>query len=59
MAMRLGAESRDQDDVRFLLRLLDVRSLDEAIAIIGKYYPLELIPQKTLYALPELLPKQD
>ena len=59
MAMRLGAESRDQDDVRFLLRLLDVRSSDEAIGIITKYYPLEKIPQKTLYALPDLLPKQD
>jgi hypothetical protein len=59
MAMRLGAESRDQDDVRFLLRLLDVRSFDDAIGIISKYYPLDQIPQKTLYALPELLPKQD
>jgi hypothetical protein len=59
MAMRLGAESRDQDDVRFLLRLLDVRSFDEALGIITKYYPLEQIPQKTLYTLPELLPKQD
>jgi hypothetical protein len=59
MAMRLGAESRDQDDVRFLLSLLDVRSFDAAIGIITKYYPLEQIPQKTLYALPELLPKQD
>jgi hypothetical protein len=59
MAMRLGAESRDQDDVRFLLRLLDVRSFDEALGIITKYYPLEQIPQKTLDALPELLPKQD
>jgi hypothetical protein len=59
MAMRLGAESRDEDDVRFLLRLLDVRSLDEAIGLITKYYPLEQIPQKTLYALPELLPHQE
>lgn len=59
MAMRLGAEFRDQDDVRFLLRLLDIRTSNEAIGIITKYYPLEQIPQKTLYALPELLPKQD
>jgi hypothetical protein len=59
MAMRLGAESRDQDDVRFLLRLLDVRGIDEAVTIITKYYPLDQIPQKTLYALPELLPAED
>jgi hypothetical protein len=59
MAMSLGEESRDQDDARFLLRLLDVRSFGQAIGIITKYYPLEQIPQKTLYALPHLLPRQD
>jgi hypothetical protein len=59
MAMRLGAESRDQDDVRFLLRLLDVQSIDKAIGIITKYYPLDQIPQKTIYALPDLLPRQE
>src|SRR5579864_15099 len=30
LAMRLGAEFHDEDDVRFLLRLLDVRSYDQA-----------------------------
>jgi hypothetical protein len=59
MAMRLGAESRDQDDVRFLLRLLDVQSVDQAVKLITKYYPAEQIPQKTIYALPDLLPNQD
>jgi hypothetical protein len=59
MAMRLGAEFRDQDDVRFLLRLLDVRTYDAAISIITKYYPLNQIPQKTVYMLPELLPQPE
>ena len=59
MAMRLGAEFRDQDDVRFLLRLLDVRSVDAAMSMITKYYPMDHFPQKTLYVLPDLLPKQD
>lgn len=61
LAMRIGAEFHDEEDVRFLLRLLDVRSYDQALAIITKYYPLERFPQKTLYALEELLgqrPKQ-
>jgi hypothetical protein len=59
MAMRIGAEFRDQDDVRFLLRLLDVRTYDQAINIVTKYYPRAQIPQKTLYVLPELLPQSD
>ena len=58
MAMRLGAEFHDQDDVRFLLRLLDIYSVEKAIELITKYYPAEAIPQKALYAIPDLLPKQ-
>ena len=58
MAMRLGAEFHDADDVRFLLRLLDVDSIEKALELITKYYPLEHIPHKTLYLLPDLLPTQ-
>jgi hypothetical protein len=57
LAMRIGAEFHDEEDVRFLLRLLDVRTYEQAIEIIAKYYPLERFPQKALYALEELLPK--
>lgn len=58
LAMRIGAEFHDEDDVRYLLRHLNLRSYDDAIATITKYYPLERFPQKTLSALPELLPKK-
>jgi hypothetical protein len=54
LAMRIGAEFHDEDDVRFLLRLLDVRSYDQVVKMITKYYPLERFPQKALYALEEL-----
>jgi len=57
LAMRLGAEFHDEDDVRFLLRLLDIRSYQHAVEVITKYYPLERFPQKTLHALEELLPQ--
>jgi hypothetical protein len=57
LAMRLGAEFHDEDDIRYLLRLLEIRTYEKAVAIISKYYPLERFPQKTLYALAELLPK--
>jgi len=58
LAMRIGAEFHDEDDVRYLLRHLDVRSYRQAVSILEKYYPLERFPQKTLYALEELLPDQ-
>jgi len=58
LALRIGAESHDEDDVRYLLRHLDVGSHERAIATITRFYPLERFPQKTLYALAELLPTQ-
>ena len=57
LAMRIGAEFHDEEDVRFLLRLLDILSHPQALATITQYYPLDRFPQKTLYALEELLPK--
>ena len=55
LAMRIGAEFHDEADVRYLLRHLDIESYESALATIGKYYPLERFPQKTLYALEEIL----
>jgi hypothetical protein len=55
LAMRLGEEFHDEDDVRYLLRYLNVRRYDAALEIVARYYPLERIPQKTLYALEEIL----
>jgi hypothetical protein len=57
LSMRIGAEFHDEDDVRFLLRLLEIRSYEKAVTAIAKYYPLERFPQKALHALAELLPK--
>jgi len=56
LAFRIGAEFHDEDDVRYLLRLLDIHSHEQALQVITRYYPMERFPQKTLYALAELLP---
>jgi len=56
LAFRIGPEFHDEDDVRFLLRLLEIGSYEKAVAVITRYYPVERFPQKTLYALQELLP---
>jgi hypothetical protein len=57
LAMRIGAEFHDEDDIRYLLRHLGIRTYDKAIRTVEKYYPLDRFPRKTLYALAELLPK--
>ena len=56
LAMRLGEEFHDLDDVRYLLRYLRIEHYNAACAVITRFYPLERFPQKTLYILQELLP---
>lgn len=55
LAMRLGEEFHDEADVRYLLRDLDIERYDAAIGVLGRYYPEKQFPQKTLYALQEML----
>jgi hypothetical protein len=58
LAMRIGPEFHDEDDVRYLLRHLDIGTYEQAVAVITRYYPIERFPQKTVDALAELLPPQ-
>ena len=55
LAMRIGEEFQDLDDVRYLLRHLDIQRYQDAVELIARYYPLERFPPKTRYALEELL----
>ena len=56
LALRIGAESHDEDDVRYLLRHLGIETYERALEVITAFYPFDRFPQKTLYALAELLP---
>jgi len=54
-ALRLGEEFHDLDDVRYLLRYLNVATAAEALAIVGRYFDESQLPPKTRLALEELL----
>jgi len=55
MAMRLGEEFHDLDDVRYLLRYLNISTVSEAMDVVTKYFDeSELLP-KTKLALEEIL----
>lgn len=54
-AMRLGEEFHDLDDVRYLLRYLNITSPEEALAIVTRYFDEEQLPAKTRLVLEELL----
>lgn len=55
VAFRIGPEFRDEGDVRYLLRYLNVERADEALAVVERYFPAEQIPPKTRFALQEML----
>ncbi|OGU03144.1 MAG: hypothetical protein A2085_03655 [Gemmatimonadetes bacterium GWC2_71_10] len=55
-ALRLGAEFHDLDDVRYLLRHLNITSAARALEIVTQYFDAETLPPKTRLALEELLP---
>ena len=59
LAMRIGEQFQDLDDVRYLLRHIGVREYEDAMEIVTKYYPRSRFPQRTLYALEELLQAPD
>jgi hypothetical protein len=53
--MRLGEEFSDLDDVRFLLRYLNVSTPAGALDIVLRYFDQDSVPPKTRFALEELL----
>jgi len=55
-AMRLGEEFRDLDDVRYLLRYLNISRAEEALEVVTRYFDAAGLPAKTRLALEELLP---
>ena len=57
LAMRMGEGYRDEDDIRYLLRFLELESHEDALKIIEKYYALDSFPATAIAALRELLPR--
>jgi hypothetical protein len=55
LSARIGEEFQDVEDIRYLLRYLNLTDAEQAKAVIGRYYPLERFPQKALYLLDELM----
>lgn len=54
-SMRLGEEFHDLDDVRYLLRYLNIATVEEALAVVTRYLTEAHLPPKSRLALEELL----
>jgi len=59
LAMKMLASRVDHayevEDIKYLLRVLNVRTVEVAIGILYSYYPSGIIPQRTYYLIEELL----
>jgi hypothetical protein len=55
VAMRIGPEFHDVDDVRYLIRHLNLSTADEVLALVAEYFDADSIPAKTRFAVEELL----
>ncbi len=55
LALRTGEGYHDEEDLRYLLRHLDVVEWTEAETILAAYYPLDGYPPHNLAALRELI----
>lgn len=53
-ALRLGEEFHDLDDVRYLLRHLDIRRADQALAVVTQYFDQQQLLPKTRLILESL-----
>ncbi|MGH7625698.1 MAG: hypothetical protein ACREOJ_10310 [Gemmatimonadaceae bacterium] len=56
-AMRLGEEFHDVDDVRYLLRFLNIATSADAMQVVTQYFDKSELLPKTRFALEELLPQ--
>jgi hypothetical protein len=56
LRMRLGEEFRDIDDVRYLLRYLNIFDADSALEIVHRSFDAAHLAPKTRLALEDLLP---
>jgi hypothetical protein len=56
LSMRIGdAQHRgDVDDIRSLAAMLRLRTIEEAVDLVARYYPADILPAKTRFGLEEI-----
>ena len=57
ISMRTEREHSDLADIEILLKELDIRSSEEVFKLVKEYYPDKMIPQRSYYAIEEIVSK--
>lgn len=58
MKVRAARSVRDADDIRLLLRTLELRHLDEVIEVVERYFPHEPLSDRSRLLVEDLLAEQ-
>lgn len=53
------ADTSDLDDIRFLLKRLQLQSVDDALKIVKEFYPKKAVKPETVFLLEELLERAE
>ena len=48
-------DSNDKEDVIFLIKYLEIKTLEEVFKIIDSYYPRSTVPSKTKFFIEEVI----
>lgn len=51
------ADTSDLEDIKFLLKHLEIKSVDDALNVVRKFYPKKEVKSETVFLLEELLEK--
>lgn len=54
IAARVGLDEHDKEDARFLIKQLRLKTVEEILGVVGKYYVASRIPAKTQYFVKEI-----
>lgn len=54
-ALAARVEATDKDDVIFLIKTLNIKSAEEVLSIVEKYYSAKLIKPATRFFIEEIL----
>lgn len=56
LAMKcLASRREDEDDIKLLLQMFGIRSVDDALKVVLSFYPQWRVPQRTIYMLDDIL----
>jgi len=55
LAMRLGEEFHDREDIAALIAALGLRRMEDAEAVLERYYSLDRYPARARYVLEEMI----